>query len=315
MSYAIMRCQKIKSFGSFGGAVQHCFRERETPNADTERTQMNEHYYASSDTEAFKKLRERLPEKIRKNGVIAIEYTMTASPDFFQFASDEQKKEFFNRSVDWLKDKYGEENVVVATVHNDESTPHLSAFVVPIDERGKLNARGFIGGREKLQADQDSFAQKVADLGLERGIKGSKAKHKTIKQYYAELNKSLEDVRIAPEEVKARKMGWLHEETEFSIAERLNRSVNEKLKPYEAKALAYNSEHDRRIKTEAELKKEQERADSLARRAVKAESVFKGLTQRQIDVLVQTASELKRKNKELIKQQSISVDRSKGRSR
>lgn len=307
MSYAIMRCQKIKNYGSFGGAVQHCFRERETPNADAERTPTNKNFFATSEAEAFKALRSRLPEKVRKNGVIAIEYTMTASPEFFNHSTVKQQEEFFERSVGWLKEKYGAENVIVATVHRDETTPHLSAFVVPIDNKGKLNARSYIGGRDKLQHDQDTFALKVADLGLERGIKGSKAKHTTISQYYKTLNQSLEEVKITADDIKPRKTGLLTKETTECIAERLNASVNANLKPYKAKAQAYRTELERRIKSEAEWKKEQDRADSLARRAIKAESVFKGLTQRQIDVLIKTASDLKQKNKELIEQQKPSV--------
>ena len=40
-NYAIMRCKKLTGMGSVASALQHCYRERETPNADAERTPEN----------------------------------------------------------------------------------------------------------------------------------------------------------------------------------------------------------------------------------------------------------------------------------
>lgn len=252
MSFAIMRCAKLKSFGSFGGAIQHCFRERPTPNSDENLRANNEHYYAKNEAESFKKLRELLPEKVRKNGVICVEYVFTASPEWFDQVNEEKKKEFFNRSVAWIKAKYGEENIVVATVHNDEKTPHLSAFVCPITKDGRLCARDFIGGREKLQKDQDSFAEAVKDLGLERGLRGSKAKHMTIQQYYGSLAKASEVQKITAEEL-APQGGFLHKEKPEEVAERLNQRLEQSTRPIRSKAAEYEREKQRRLTTENRL--------------------------------------------------------------
>ncbi|WP_251033333.1 plasmid recombination protein, partial [Escherichia coli] len=40
--------------------------------------------------------------------------------------------------------KYGKDRVVAAVVHRDEATPHLSAFVVPLTQDGRLSAKEFI---------------------------------------------------------------------------------------------------------------------------------------------------------------------------
>lgn len=252
MSFAIMRCAKIKSFGSFGGAIQHCFRERPTPNSDENLRANNEHYYAKNEAESFKKLRELLPEKVRKNGVICVEYVFTASPEWFDQVNEEKKKEFFNRSVTWIKAKYGEENIVVATVHNDEKTPHLSAFVCPKTKDGRLSAFDFIGSRKKLQEDQDTFAEAVKDLGLERGLRGSKAKHMTIQQYYGSLAKASEVQKITAEEL-APQGGFLHKEKPEEVAERLNQRLEQATRPIRSKAAEYEREKQRRLTTESRL--------------------------------------------------------------
>ena len=196
MSYAIMRCKKLRGHGSVAASLQHCYRERPTHNADPERTASNEHYEAVKTTQAMGRLRALLPEKHRKDAVLTVEYMMTASPEWWQSATKDEQAAFFERSLQWLKDKYGAQNVFAATVHRDETTPHLSAYVVPVTADGRLSAKDYIGNRSKMQRDQSTFAAAVADLGLERGIEGSKASHVTIKEYYARAKAAVREIPV-----------------------------------------------------------------------------------------------------------------------
>ena len=52
MAFAIMRAKKLATMGSVASSMQHNFRERETPNADPERTPENEHLQAQTTDEA-----------------------------------------------------------------------------------------------------------------------------------------------------------------------------------------------------------------------------------------------------------------------
>ena len=189
-NYAIMRCAKLKTMGGVASSLQHNFRERETLNADADRTPDNEHLSAQSTDEAMGQLRELLPEKRRKDAVIAVEYLFTTSPEWAKAASEAAQARFFVESMKWLENKYGAQNVITATIQRDETTPHLSAFVVPITGDGRLSAKEFIGNKAKMSADQTSFAEAVEEVGLKRGVKGSKARHQTISQYYARVNDS-----------------------------------------------------------------------------------------------------------------------------
>ena len=147
MAYAIMRCKKLASMGSAAAALKHCYRERETANADASKTPQNEHQAARSTDEAMGKLRDLLPEKRRKDAVLAVVYLMTASPEWWKQATPEQQQAFFQRSRQWLADKYGEQNIIAATIHRDETSPHMSAFVVPLTKDGRLSAKEFIGNK------------------------------------------------------------------------------------------------------------------------------------------------------------------------
>ncbi|MBE3084567.1 plasmid recombination protein, partial [Escherichia coli] len=74
-------------------------------------------------------------------------------------------------------------------VHRDEATPHLSAFVVPLTQDGRLSAKEFIGGGAKKRGDQRTHAGSVKKLGLERGIEGSRAPHQTGARHCATRNR------------------------------------------------------------------------------------------------------------------------------
>lgn len=255
MAYAILRAKKLKTAGSVAAALQHNFRERTTPNADPERTAANEHHAASSTAEAMGLLRERLPAKHRKDAVLAVEYVMTASPTWFDQAGPDVQRVFFDRCLAWLRDKYGADNVIAATVQRDEKTPHLSAFVVPRTPDGRLSAKEFIGNRDKMRADQTSFAELVQDLGLERGIPGSRATHQRVAQHYAQIARevplpTITEADLAPraESVPGLVGKLLRQrevETPYGVAKRLNASVRAAAAPLAAKAATAAQERHR----------------------------------------------------------------------
>ena len=193
MGYAILRTQKLKSGQAVRRSLTHAFREQETPNADPERTPENSHIGAENVQEALERFNARLPDKVRKNAVLAIEYLITASPEDLHGKTRQQQDAYFDDALNFLRQKHGAENVVYAGVHRDEMTPHMYAYAVPLDGRGKLNCRAFLGGAKALSELQTQFAHEVGQQhGLQRGIAGSKARHTSIQQYYARANAEYE---------------------------------------------------------------------------------------------------------------------------
>jgi len=316
MAYAIMRAKKLANMGSVAASMQHCFRERETDNADQERTPDNQHLVAKSTDEAMGKLRALLPEKRRKDAVLAVEYVMTASPEWFAQVTPEQEKAFFQRSLQWLADKYGADRIVTASIHRDEATPHLSAFVVPLTEDKRLSAKEFIGSRDKMRADQTTYAACVADLGLERGIEGSKATHQTIQQHYAAVQRGVAPkATLSPQSIEPRVLekasllgkaigrGDLVESPEM-IAERLTKAVNNGFAG--TVALASESAQNARKAKEA-----QDTANSLRRRLEALQEPFKGLSKAQMAEVLNVALKLQQDNARA-KTHSKTVSKDKG---
>ncbi len=191
MPHAIARIKKLKQ-SNLAGSEQHTNRSRETPNADP--TQPNPRLIGTVEAPVLEALvRQRIgAQPIRKNAVWCVEMLLTVSPDYFRPDEpsragywDESRLEQYQWAVQqWLSETYGD-RIVRAELHLDEATPHIHAYLVPLDERSKLNCRGLFGSREKLRHFQDSYAKALEPLGIDRGIRGSRATHTAIQEYYA----------------------------------------------------------------------------------------------------------------------------------
>lgn len=207
--YAIMRLEKHKSGGGLTAALQHLYRERYTPNADSSVSNLTWAEDGPQTTEnAIKSLHKEIESvvsesgrKLRKDAVVAVEYVMTTTPEFFNSVDKNEReqrvKEFARLSREWIREQYPDGKIIAAQVHMDETTPHLSVFVTPtVRVKGvpKFSAYDVLGSRKKLSEHQDSFHKKVEHLGLKRGIKGSKATHEKVSRFYSKVVKSVTDV-------------------------------------------------------------------------------------------------------------------------
>lgn len=216
MAYAIMRFEKhsITEVGGLAGSLAHTFRSRYTPNADPKRIADNETLVGVSDPhQVVEAIQSRYPKKPKKNNVGCYEFMVTYSPE-----ADIDPAAYFDRAISWLEKEFGAENVVSVVRHNDETTPHIAAYVVPIDpDTGRLNARRWTGGKALCSALQTRFWEHTGrDYGLERGVKGSQAKHMTIAHWYG-AHQSLDERENV---LKAREKELSQREKELSAATR-----------------------------------------------------------------------------------------------
>lgn len=288
--YAILRVQKHNAVGSVGRSGKHKDREQDTPNADPALTHTNETEGAQTAAELVSAVQARVDlATIKATGtdkpVIAVEYLITASPEFFKDASKAKVDAYFDQAKKWLREKHGADNVVSITRHNDEKTPHLSAFVVPLvehkestrkrsiivgkDEQGKpiretrtystpasinLSAKHFFGDAKALSELQTDFHSKVAlQYGLERGIKGSRATHQSVQRFYANIEQA--SVAVIPDVPKERLV--LNKtvfkttiESDERFAERVAEAVSKSYEPTKMKAYKGALDKDRLAEVE-----------------------------------------------------------------
>ncbi len=187
MPYAVLRVAKLKTIGQVAALGHHNERTRTTPNADPGKLAENERLAGTGDWCADVQARLLAATYRRPDAVLCLEHVITAGREFFSDGDPARLAAWRDASMAWLRETYGEKNVVAAILHRDEITPHIQALVAPIDDRGHLNAKQWTGGAARLSALQDSYARAVEPLGLQRGVKGSVADHQTVKEFYAKI--------------------------------------------------------------------------------------------------------------------------------
>lgn len=205
LSYGIVRVQKF-SKGSVQGISIHDKREKQSlsnPDIDIEKSNLN-YNLSESNLTYHEKIKERISEldlkkAVRKDAVVMAQVLVTSDSDFFKNLDSEKQKEFFQDSYNFLSERYGKENIVSATVHLDEKTPHMHFNFVPATADGRLSAKSLLT-RQSLIEQQTAFQEKVGKhYGLERGMTkeqrietGSIRKHmnnQEFKSYSSELEK------------------------------------------------------------------------------------------------------------------------------
>ncbi|MBS5112640.1 MAG: plasmid recombination protein [Coprobacillus cateniformis] len=142
--------EKIKRSGVIGLAI-HCERrvgcELSNKDIDTSRTHLN--YNLAKDIQPLKPetfLKQRISEVrhiSRDDIVLMADWIVTLPKDVYK----EDTERFFEYTFEFLKEKYGEKNIVSAWIHMDEATPHIHFSFVPvitIDGIEKLNCKKII---------------------------------------------------------------------------------------------------------------------------------------------------------------------------
>lgn len=259
MSFAIMRIEKLKA-GNISGCQKHNERENENySNEDINRDLSHLNYNlieCNSYKEAInKQIEERYlsMRSIRKDAVVGVEVLFTSDNEFFKNLTEEEEKKYFEKSLEFLKDFVGEKNVISATVHKDEKTPHMHCVFTPIDENGKLKFKSFINGRNDLIKMQDNYHKFISqDFDLERGksVKETQKKHLSVMEFKLEtaINErelELEKVTENTQEIKTKNTDLEVKKIELDNQQKI---INLTLKELE--------ESEKKIKKEKEKKEE-----------------------------------------------------------
>lgn len=183
VGYAVVHMMKIKS-GAVGGIQSHNNREHEPKtNPDVDMSRSGDNYDLISCDNYKRSIKEKLSNlvessrAVRKDAVVVCNFIVTSDNETMNALGTDRQREFFQDSVKWFSDRYGADRVLNATVHMDETTPHLHIGVMPITQDGRLSAKA-IFTKTEMKAIQTEFARDVGEkYGLERGIEGSERTH------------------------------------------------------------------------------------------------------------------------------------------
>lgn len=196
MSYIVARMEKMK-VGNLGGAYRHnerIFKNHSNKDIDPNRSHLN---YELTDRDRSvsyeKQIKNYVNETkiskraIRKDAVLCDEWVITSDKKFFEDLNQEQVQEFFETAKKYFEEQYGKQNIAYASVHLDESTPHMHMGVVPMKD-GKLSSKAMFD-REELKSIQDKLPKYMNEHGfeVERGELNSEKKHKTVAEFKQDM--------------------------------------------------------------------------------------------------------------------------------
>lgn len=246
-----------KQTGSGGGLSAHIDREVYDPLLQTmvlyqpksvtrpERTRLNKEYILPPGKGRTAAINDRIrsagiSRSLRKDQVKALCFLCQSSPEKMKEIEEAGKlDEWVEDTLQWFYKKFGKENVVAATLHMDETTPHLHVTVVPIvqgqakerRQKPKMDAEGNpievkkkrrykkqtvtarlcaadVMTRTSMKAWQTGYALAMKKWGMVRGIEGHGAQRvdPAIWKQQQELTESVAQLRKENTELSKEKV-------------------------------------------------------------------------------------------------------------
>lgn len=209
MAKPILRVGKMKASGKSSpmSVEGHNRRTRPCPTCDPSRTHLNRRLIGDDlpFAQGIDRVMSRAgldPSDRRKDATIANDIMLSVSPEWFRpddpsavgTWDEDRLRAFVAEAEAWARKTFGP-RIVSMDLHLDEATPHAHLVVVPImpgqpTEDGKKTWR--LSGKdmfnpEALQALQQSWEDRLRPHGVGERLKGSRARHTTLREYYGSL--------------------------------------------------------------------------------------------------------------------------------
>ena len=138
-------------------------------------------------------------------------------PQEMNGASESDQKKFFEKTFDFLIDRYGAENCISAYVHLDESQPHMHFAFTPVmfdKEKNvyKFNAKKVCSRHDLQTFHKDLDVTLEKEFGYKTGVLNGKTDLNLNEQQLKNLSSSLQDIQknireIQPQEIETGMFG------------------------------------------------------------------------------------------------------------
>ena len=239
--------------------------EATNPQIDSERTRNNYRftpYFGKTYTEFINGRIKELGLSPRKDAVVMNSFVLGSDKTFFDGLAKIEQYNFFSDCYKFFAERYGEENIIAAVVHNDETTPHMHLNLMPVTEDGRLCSKQLFDKPQLQQLQTDFYEAVGKHWGLQRGKEGSQKKHLSSAEFKAKkiieqaeaIRKESQVYADALTEAKSgnipRKRGKLQEQVialtadNADLSKRLTKVMDETLE-YARKAETLQKEKDK----------------------------------------------------------------------
>ena len=242
-NFIIGRIEKIRNIGALSAADHHNHRKKgyslSGDNINSELTESNEHYVfncSGAMVDVYDECIKKLKRKPRKDHILALNLFFGYSPE-----SEVNIDDFKDKVISYMHKTFGDCPFSV-DIHLDESTPHAHCLVIPCRD-GRFCASDWVGKKADLTKFQNEIFEDIGKpLGLSRGTKGSKAKHKKIQDYYAEVTqKQIEEYEKIRQENELLHQQMIDEYNhKFEILQQHTNSLDDEINKYK-----YEDDHNK----------------------------------------------------------------------
>lgn len=162
------------------GVLKEAYRElrKYKNNVDTSLSMNNYSMEGiKSSKEALKRVDARCAEvmngrKMQKqtNVIVSCAYTL---PEYFYDKPVDEQRKCFDAVYRFIQDRYGKENVIDGVVHNDETTPHMTVYTVPVTTSRKTGNITVSSASLCTQKEFNTFHKDLESyMENEFGVKG-----------------------------------------------------------------------------------------------------------------------------------------------
>ena len=221
-AFGVCRLKRLKGPSGIALAAAHNLREIDTPNADNHAPTLGGGFMvlegpttAAEVTAAERDLHAlHGVSKPRADAVRGIEFVLSASPSWFDTATDQDKRAWSRAALEFARAQFPVKgSIISAVMHDDESSLHLQVIGVPITQKARkkggrppkdpekrrrwekrqaasaalsvaLDARGLFNGKERFRRLQDEYGAAMAHFGIARGrpksLTGAEHRHHDV---------------------------------------------------------------------------------------------------------------------------------------
>lgn len=248
---------KVKS-GGVGGYLAHAARDVDRKNGievrhsnqqiDSSKTQNNITAVYGSDgssvvygsaaeiREVLEERLEHVKQPMRKDAVVLRPLLLQLDPEWYKIhQSEEERAKVAQDMTDWAIDRFGCENIVFVSRHQDETNEHLHIGFTPVTKDGRLSQKDWFSSPAALREMHDDFRQHMTERGYDidfsRRKPGKHAKRLKESEYkdFADLKKERERLAAQKQEQDARERALEARERAAAIREVQNAADAEML--------------------------------------------------------------------------------------
>lgn len=217
---------------------------------------------------------------LRKDAVVLRPLILQLDPEWYDsHQNEDERNQAANDMLDWAIKTFGMENIMYATLHQDEwedeegdNHPHLHIGFCPVTADGRLSQKDWFRSPATLRQMHDDFRKHMAtrdyDIQMDRKKPGKYAKRMSVGEYkdFAELQKAQKAMEAREKALKAQERALRVQATNIG-----------KMLQEAQETLSECNQYKRTIAEQQQARKLAARQKKIAERVADADALLSGL--------------------------------------